>query len=46
MLKNLPLMSPNMPDIFEIGVTIIISPVLRVNFVKIHTDSKVVLSMT
>ena len=46
MLKNLPLVSLSMSDIFGIGVVIVISLVLCINFAKIHTDSKVVLSMT
>ena len=35
-----------MSDILEIDVTIVISPVLRINFAKIHTDSTVVLLIT
>ena len=35
-----------MLDILEIDVATIISPVLRINFAKIHTGSEVVLSMT
>ena len=46
MLMNLPLVSLSMLDIFEIDVATVISPVLRINFAKIHTDSEVVLSMT
>ena len=42
----LPLVSLSMSDIFEIDVVTVISPVLRINFAKIHTDSEVVLSMT
>ena len=43
---NLPLMSMSLLDILVIYVATIISPVLRINFAKIHTDSKVVISMT
>ena len=32
-----------MLDIFVIDFTIVISPVLRINFSKIHTDSEVIL---
>ena len=46
MLKNLSLVSLNISDIFGIDVVTIISPVLHINFVKIHTDNEVVLSMT
>ena len=46
MLMNLPLVSLSMLDILEIDVAIIISLVLRINFVKIHTDSEAVISMT
>ena len=46
MFKNLSLVSLNMSNILEIYVAIVISLVLRINFVKIHTDSEVVLSMT
>ena len=46
MLMNLPLVSLSMSDIFEIDVATVISPVLRINFAKIHTNSEVVLSMT
>ena len=46
MLKNLPPMSLSMSDIFGIGIAIIISLVLHINFAKIHTNSEVVLSMT
>ena len=35
-----------MSDIFGTDVAIVISPVLRINFAKIHTDSKVILSNT
>ena len=45
MLKNLHLVSLSMSNIFEIDVAIVISPVLHINFAKIHKDSKVVLSM-
>ena len=47
MSVDLPLMSVSMLDIFfGIDATIVISPVLRINFAKIHTDSEVVLSIT
>ena len=46
MLMNLPLKSLSMSDILEIDVATIISPVLRINFAKILTDSEVVLLMT
>ena len=46
MLLNLPLVSLSISDILEINVAIVISLVLRINFVKIHTDSEVVISMT
>ena len=46
MLMNLLLVSLNISDIPEIYVATVIFPVLRINFVKIHTDSKVVISMT
>ena len=43
---NLPLASLSMSNILGIDVITVISPVLRINFAKIHTDSEVVLSMT
>ena len=46
MLMNLPLMSLSMSNIFLIGITIVISLILRINFAKIHTDSEVVISIT
>ena len=46
MLMNLPLLSLNMSKILEINVATVISPILRINFAKIHTDSEVVLSIT
>ena len=47
MLMNLPLLSLSMSDIFfVIDVAIVIFPILRINFTKIHTDSEVVLSIT
>ena len=46
MLLNLPLVSLSISDILEINVAIVISLVLRINFVKIHTDSEVVILMT
>ena len=45
MLMNFPIVCLSMKDILEIDVTTVISPVLRINFAKIHTDSEVVLSM-
>ena len=46
MLKNLPLVSLSLSGIFGIDAAIIISPILCINFSKIHTDSEVFLSMT
>ena len=46
MLMNLPLASLSMLDIIEIDIANVISPVLHINFAKIHTDSEVVLSIT
>ena len=46
MLMNLLLVSLSMSDIFGIGVAIVISAVLHINFAKIHTDSEVFISMT
>ena len=46
MLINLSLVSLSMSDILEIDVATVISPILRINFAKIHTDSEVVISMT
>ena len=46
MFMNLHLVSLSMSDILEIDVAIFISPVLCINFAKIHTDSEVVLLMT
>ena len=43
---NLPLVSLSMSDILEIDVVTIIYLVLRINFSKIHMDSKVFVSMT
>ena len=45
MLMNLPLVNLSMLDIFGIDVETLISPVLRINFVRIHTDNEVILSM-
>ena len=45
MLMNLPIVSLSMSDILEIYVATVISPILRINFAKIHTDSEVVVSM-
>ena len=46
MLLNLLLVSLSMLDILEIDIATIISPILCINFAKIHKDGKVVLSMT
>ena len=46
MLINLPLVTLSMSNILEIDVATVISPILCINFAKIHTDSKVILSMT
>ena len=47
MLMDLPLVSLSISDIFfGIYVTTVISPILRINFAKIHTDSEVVISIT
>ena len=46
MLMNLPLESLSMSNIFGIDVATVISPVLCINFSKIHTDCKVVISTT
>ena len=43
---NLPLVSLSMLDIIRIDVAIVIFPVLCINFVKIHMDSEIILSMT
>ena len=45
MLKNLPLVSMSISDIFGIDVVTVISHVLHINFAKIRTDSEVILSM-
>ena len=46
MLINWPLVSVSMLDILKIDVETVISPILHINFAKIHTDSEVVISMT
>ena len=46
MFMNMPLVSLSMLDILEIDVATVISPILSINFFKIHTDSEVVISMT
>ena len=46
MLMNLHLVSLSMSDILEIDVVTVISPVLPINFAKIYTNRKVVISMT
>ena len=43
---NLSLVNMSISDIIEIDVTTVISPVLHINFAKIHTYSGVVLSKT
>ena len=43
MLKNLSLVSMSMWNIFGIDAATVISPVLHINFAKIHTDSEVVI---
>ena len=46
MLANLSLMSLSVSDILGIDDATVISPVLRINFAKIHTNNEVVLSIT
>ena len=46
MLMNLPLVSLSMSDIFGIDTATILSSVLHISFVKIHTNSEVVITMT
>ena len=46
MLKNLSLMSLSISDIFGIDASIVIFSVLCINFVKIHLNNEVVLSIT
>ena len=46
MLINLPPVSLSMWDILGINVATFFSPVLHINFAKIHRDSEVVLSIT
>ena len=46
MLINSPLVSLSMSDILEINVATVISPVLHINFAKIHMNNEVVLSIT
>ena len=46
MIKNLSIVSLSMSNIFRINAATVISPVLRINFAKIHTDSEVVLLIT
>ena len=43
MRVNLPLLSLSMLDIREIDIATVISPFLRIDFGKIHTDSEVVI---
>ena len=45
MLINLSLVSLSMSDIFGIDATTVISPILHINFAKIHTNSEMVISM-
>ena len=35
-----------MSDILKINIATVISPLFRINFIRIHTDSEIVLSMT
>ena len=46
MLVNLPLVSLSMSNIFGIDAAIVISPVLRFNFAKIHMNNEVVILIT
>ena len=46
MFMNSPLVSLSMSDILGINVAIVISSILHINFSKIHTDSKIILSKT
>ena len=46
MLINLPLLSLSMSGILGIDVTIVIYPILHINFSKIPTNSEVVLLIT
>ena len=43
---NLPLASLSISDILRINVATVISPILHINFAKIHMDSEVILSKT
>ena len=43
MLMNLSLVTLSISDIFEINVVTVISLILRINFVKIHTNNEVVI---
>ena len=45
MFTNLLFVSMSMSNIFGIDTAIVSSPVLSINFTKIHTDNEVVLSM-
>ena len=45
MHMNLPLISLSMSNILKIDVATVIFPTLRINFVKINTDSEIVLLM-
>ena len=46
MLNNLSLVIFSMSNFFGIDATTVISPILSINFAKIHTDSEVVRPMT
>ena len=46
MLKNLPRKFEHVGYFFGINAATIIYPVLHINFVKIYTDSEVIISMT
>ena len=46
MLVDLPLVSPSMPNTLGTDVVTVNSPLLHINFAKIHTDSEIIISMT
>ena len=46
MLMNLHLVSLSMSNIVGINVATVISPIVHISFVKIYTDSEVILSIT
>ena len=43
MIMNLSLVTLSISDIFEINVVTVISLILRINFVKIHTNNVVII---